>query len=139
MKRRSIILLLSVLSVFPAYSQNVGSLGIVVGQIRTAEASANAVFGYFENGEATGAGGVSTFADGGNASGIENATASDKAIGFRIAGRTVSIDATQAANGVSIHTLDGRTSYTGKATTITLPAGLYLISVNGSTHKIIIN
>lgn len=112
--------------------------GIVVGKILSSEASANVTFGYFDNEKGNGAGIIGNFADGGNASGIRN-TEADKSAGFRIEGNTVRIDTERAASGVKVFTLDGRTAYAGKAAAITLPAGVYLLSINGNTQKIIVN
>jgi len=138
MMKHSIILLMSALPATFAYSQTANNLGIVVGKILSSEVSANVTFGYFDNEKGTGAGVIGNFADSGNASGIGN-TEADKSAGFRIEGNTVRIDTERAASGVKVFTLDGRTAYAGKATAITLPAGVYILSINGNTQKIIIH
>jgi len=138
MMKHSIILLMSALPATFAYSQTANNLDIVVGRILSSEVSANVTFGYFDNEKGAGAGIIGIFADGGNISSIGKAE-TDKSAGFRIEGNTVHIDTEQAASGVKVFTLDGRTAYAGKATAITLPAGVYLLSINGNTQKIIVN
>jgi len=132
-----ICLALSSLSV-RAQSLTVYDSGIVVGRILSSEVSANVTFGYFDNEKGNGAGIIGIFADGGNMSSIGKAE-TDKSAGFSIEGNTVRIDTEQAASSVKVFTLDGRTAYAGKATAITLPSGVYLLSINGNTQKIIVN
>jgi len=139
MKRLCISLLLLALSL-TGHSQSLNHVayGFVIGQIHTERASTNVTFGYFDNEKGNGAGIIGNFADGGNVSSIGKAE-TDKSAGFRIEGNTVHIDSEQAASGVKVFTLDGRTAYAGKATAITLPAGVYILSINRDTQKIIVN
>lgn len=137
MRGYCIIFIYLALSAMSVRSQSLmtGNNGFVVGQICTAEVNANATFGHFDNANTEGMGSVSDMPNGNTALGIENPLMKENT-DYHVNGHTIYIDPKRAEGSVKLYNIDGHTVYAGKAKTITVSSGVYVLAIGKRIHKI---
>lgn len=129
--------LISILAIsYTAQAQTLSGSGFAVGQFTTTDAAATATVGYFSSDSAVGLGSLAGLDSDNSSTGIERTTLA--AEGFSVSGNVISVSPAQAAQGIALVSLDGRTVYTGTATTIRADRGVYLLRIGRHAHKLLI-